>query len=145
MNKLSYTRHTWVDDESITYQKLNNIEDGVEEAAESGGGYDAEISIYHSDNSSDDYELTILSGSYNDLKEKLYNNEPPVVLAKIWDELSHYKGATTMISIYSYPRVEYPSNSFVFTVKMPSSSASSHTSWFGLPIEWTSNDELQIW
>ena len=35
---MSYTRHTWVDDESVTYEKLNNIEDGIEEAAQSGGG-----------------------------------------------------------------------------------------------------------
>lgn len=35
---MSYTRHTWVDDESVTYEKLNNVEAGIEEAMESGGG-----------------------------------------------------------------------------------------------------------
>lgn len=35
---MSYTRHTWTDPETITAAKLNNIEDGIEEAAQSGGG-----------------------------------------------------------------------------------------------------------
>lgn len=35
---MSYTPHTWVDNETITAAKLNNIEDGVQEAAQSGGG-----------------------------------------------------------------------------------------------------------
>lgn len=40
---MSYTPHTWVDNETITAAKLNNIEEGVQEAAQSGGGgkYDA--------------------------------------------------------------------------------------------------------
>ena len=43
---MSYTRHTWVDDESVTYEKLNNIEDGIEEAAQSGGGGGADAIIW---------------------------------------------------------------------------------------------------
>lgn len=35
---MSYTPHTWVNDETITAAKLNNIEEGVQEAAQSGGG-----------------------------------------------------------------------------------------------------------
>ena len=35
---MSYVRHNWVTDESITAAKLNNMEDGIEEAAQSGGG-----------------------------------------------------------------------------------------------------------
>lgn len=34
---MSYVRHNWVTDESITAAKLNNMEDGIEEAAQSGG------------------------------------------------------------------------------------------------------------
>ena len=55
---MSYEKHTWVDNETITAAKLNNIEDGVQEAAQSGGGYDAEFTIYHSNNSSDPYVFT---------------------------------------------------------------------------------------
>ena len=34
---MSYTKHTWVNNETITATKMNNIEDGIEEAAQSGG------------------------------------------------------------------------------------------------------------
>lgn len=35
---MSYEKHEWVNNETITASKLNNIEDGIEEAAQSGGG-----------------------------------------------------------------------------------------------------------
>ena len=35
---MSYEKHTWVNNETITAAKMNNIEDGIEEAAQSGGG-----------------------------------------------------------------------------------------------------------
>lgn len=35
---MSYTPHTWTTNETITAAKLNNLEDGVQEAAQSGGG-----------------------------------------------------------------------------------------------------------
>lgn len=39
---MSYTPHTWIDGETITAAKMNAIEEGIEDAAESGGdGYDA--------------------------------------------------------------------------------------------------------
>lgn len=35
---MSYSAHTWVDGETITAAKLNNIEDGIDEASQTGGG-----------------------------------------------------------------------------------------------------------
>ncbi len=35
---MAYTRHTWVDNETISKEKLNNIEDGIQEAAQGSGG-----------------------------------------------------------------------------------------------------------
>lgn len=35
---MSYVKHTWVNNEAITASKMNNIEDGIEEASQSGGG-----------------------------------------------------------------------------------------------------------
>lgn len=63
---MSYTAHTWVSDETITYQKLNNIEEGIQEAAQSGGGYDLVI----------DYDVnttvaSILSGDILDCEDKM--------------------------------------------------------------------------
>lgn len=144
---MSYTEHTWVDGETITAAKLNNIEEGISEAAQSGGGggYDAVLSIYHDEYSAHDYELTIISGSYVDIKEKIMANEPPVILAKVWDVLAGYRGATTMTAIYLYPSSAEPTLDFVFTVKMPSTAASAHTAWWGLQISWNSNDEVSVY
>lgn len=63
---MSYTAHTWVSDETITYQKLNNIEEGIQEAAQSGGGYDLVI----------EYDVptstaTISSGDILDCEDKM--------------------------------------------------------------------------
>lgn len=33
---MSYVKHTWIDNETVTSAKLNNIEDGIEQAAQSG-------------------------------------------------------------------------------------------------------------
>jgi hypothetical protein len=35
---VSYTAHTWVDREVITASKMNNIEEGINEASQTGGG-----------------------------------------------------------------------------------------------------------
>lgn len=35
---MSYTQHTWVNGETVTADKMNNIEEGVTEAMSSGGG-----------------------------------------------------------------------------------------------------------
>ena len=35
---MSYEKHTWVTNEAITASKMNNIETGIEEASQSGGG-----------------------------------------------------------------------------------------------------------
>lgn len=41
---MSYSKHEWVNNETITAAKMNNIETGIEEAAQSGGGgYDIVI------------------------------------------------------------------------------------------------------
>ena len=34
---MSYTKHTWTDGELVTAAKLNNIENGIEEASSGGG------------------------------------------------------------------------------------------------------------
>lgn len=35
---MSYEKHTWTTNEAITASKMNNIETGIEEASQSGGG-----------------------------------------------------------------------------------------------------------
>ena len=53
---MPYEKHTWTTNEAITASKMNNIEEGIEEASHSGGGLtlipvtydDAESSFYFS-------------------------------------------------------------------------------------------------
>ena len=93
---MAYEQHEWVNGETITAAKMNNIEEGIAEAAQSGGGgYDAEVKIYHDNNSSHEYELTIVSGNFADLAAKTQNNETPVILFRIWDELAGIFTTTT--------------------------------------------------
>ena len=74
---MSYSKHTWVSHETITAAKLNNIEDGVEEAAQSGGGYDLVISSANNVQigSIQASDLTIESGDILACEEKLINGE----------------------------------------------------------------------
>lgn len=53
---MSYTRHNWIDPETINAAKLNNIEDGIE-AAQSGGGGGAMICNASWDNVKANYAL----------------------------------------------------------------------------------------
>lgn len=138
---MSYTPKTWNTGDTVTATDLNNIENGIA----NGSSWDAIISIYHDNNSGHEYGITIESGSYASLKQKLMNNQPPVILAYIWDNLNGYMGSTTMTSIYSFPYAQGPNNDFVFAVKMPSSSTTSHTNWFALMLTWNSNNEIAIW
>ena len=65
---MSYTKHTWVDNESLSASKFNHMEDGI---ASAGAGYDAIIRLTHGSNSGDDLpsNLTpsIIEGSYDQL------------------------------------------------------------------------------
>ena len=100
---MAYEQHEWVNGETITAAKMNNIEEGIAEAAQSGGGgYDAEVKIYHDNNSSHDYELTIVSGNFADLAAKVQNNETPVILFRIWDELVNVFASTTNAVQYNW-------------------------------------------
>lgn len=71
---MSYTRHTWVDDESVTYEKLNNIEDGIEEAAQSGGGGGVDAIIWLP-NSTEGYQVL---GDFNAALAKVQQGIPLV-------------------------------------------------------------------
>lgn len=80
---MSYTAHTWTNGETITAAKMNNLEEGIAEAAQSGGGYDLVIkaapgnwidSSHPAGLSLADFE--IVSGSISACAEKVANDEP---------------------------------------------------------------------
>lgn len=43
---MSYTKHTWANGEIVTSVKMNNIEDGIDEALSGGGGSDIAVFTY---------------------------------------------------------------------------------------------------
>lgn len=88
---MAYEKHEWVNNETITASKLNNIEDGIEEAAQSGGGGVAWIRInsvgygyshsvgevyYARETATNEYELC-----YPFIENYISFREAPVVLA----------------------------------------------------------------
>ena len=76
---MSYEKHTWTNNETITAAKLNNIEDGITEAAQSGGdGYDLVISNTNTSHYFGDMTVSDLSIDVGDIlscEEKLINGE----------------------------------------------------------------------
>ena len=72
---MSYTAHTWTNGETITAAKMNNLEEGIAEAAQSGGGYDLIIRLSNIADAGDfsDSDISLVSGSYLDAMEKIAN------------------------------------------------------------------------
>ncbi len=73
---MAYEQHEWVNGETITAAKMNNIEEGIAEAAQSGGGgYDivVRLSKYTNNSSITDSDISLVSGSYADCMEKVKN------------------------------------------------------------------------
>lgn len=70
---MSYTPTEWSTGDTITAQKLNNIEDGIQEAAQSGGGYDLviESGVFVDIMEASVSDFTITSGSILDCEDKM--------------------------------------------------------------------------
>lgn len=94
---MSYTPTTWTTGDTITASAMNKIENGIAGA----GGYDAEIRIYHDNNSGHDYEFTIVSGSYVSLRALFENHITPVILVRVYDDMSNGHASTTNVYFYS--------------------------------------------
>lgn len=81
---MSYNKNTWANGDVITAAKMNNIENGIAAAEESGGGYDLVIENDWENNkwinvniTTDQADKLILKkGNFLDLEDKLANGEP---------------------------------------------------------------------
>lgn len=75
---MAYTEHEWVNGETITAAKMNNIEEGIAEAAQSGGGgYDLVIrTSKHIAESLSDADLELVSGTWAEAMAKVKAGEP---------------------------------------------------------------------
>lgn len=67
---MSYTPHTWVDDETITYQKLNAMEQGISEASSGGSG---DVVLFYFPDSTVGWQTT---GNFDVALSKVQNGVP---------------------------------------------------------------------
>lgn len=67
-----------------------------------GGGYDAEFTIYHSNNSADDYVFTRVSGDFATLKAMCESGDWPFFRVRVTDSLSRVHGATDVVAVYGW-------------------------------------------
>ena len=138
---MSYTPTSWSTGDTITAAAMNKIENGIANAG--GGGYDAVVYIYHDNNSSHNYEVTIESGSFASLIAMIQENQPPLVLVKYWDDLTLTYGTTSMVGIYS------SNSSYIdFRPKVPGSAIGlSHQQpiiW-GISMMWRDDDTIDVY
>ena len=137
---MSYSPHTWVDNETITAAKLNNLEDGVQEAAQSGGGYDAEFTIYHSNNSSDPYVITRVSGDFATLKAMCDSGDCPFFRVRVNDRFSGVFGATDVVTVYGWDN-----NYLTLFVHAPLSVTAPNNIWQSYTyIQWNSDNTITM-
>ena len=94
---MSYTKHTWQDDEVITAEKLNNMENGIEGAYASANlGYDLIIQCDWFQSSIPSEHFTILKGNILDCEDKVDRGEMITGLAVMPSEWSYIpSGANT--------------------------------------------------
>lgn len=135
---MSYTPTTWTTGDTITASALNKIESGIADAG--GGGYDAEVHIYHDNNNAHDYEITIISGTFADLASKMADGITPIVLFRVWDELNH-NIVVAFGYIYSYD-ISTSDQYITFHAIQPSSSAPSCAGLYY--IVWNADDEITL-
>lgn len=137
---MSYTPTNWNTGDTITASALNKIENGIANAG--GSPWDAVVYVYHDNNSSHSYEVTIESGNFTSLSAKLSNNQPPVILVKIWDELLYLMGTTSMVAIYTSD-----ASVIDFRPRIPTSQTGGSTSSNvvqGFCMLWNSNDTINF-
>ena len=136
---MSYTPHTWTTGETITASKMNNLENGVQSAS----GYDAEIRIYHDNNSSHNYEFTIVFGSYASLRALFENNIIPVILVRVYDDMANERATTNDVFFYSDGQ---GNNNIVMHVRAPKYNTGTFNQdwWIMNYLLWSPADELFI-
>ena len=100
---MNYTKHTWQDDEVITAEKLNNMENGIE-GAYATSGYDLIIQCDMFQSSISSEHFTVLKGSILDCEDKVDKGEMVTGLAVMPGSWSYLpSGANTNRTMYCLP------------------------------------------
>lgn len=97
---MSYTPHTWTTNETITAAKLNNIEDGVQEAAQSGGG-----ALIVNSSWSDDVSNDVLDKTVQEIYDALLSGTPVYIKFQYGVLDTDFSGTlylAPVVKIYNY-------------------------------------------
>ena len=96
---MPYVEHTWTNGETITAAKMNNIEEGIAEAAQSGGGalivnssYSSAVGKHALDKTAQEIYDALLSGT-------------PVYIKYQYGDMTDYTGSlylSPVVRIYNY-------------------------------------------
>lgn len=120
--------------------RVLGVDDGEWKAVEQASPYDAVVYIYHSNNSADDYDITIEKGDFSSLTAILDTNRVPNILVYVWDEYENLKGTTSMVAVYYYD-----DEHLVFRPKIPTSDmggSNSRSIIEGYDLQWYSDNSL---
>lgn len=135
---MAYTPTTWVTGDTVTATKMNKMEQGI---ADSGSGYDAEVYAYHDNNSSHDWEFTIIRGTFSDLASKIDDNIVPSVLFNIWDDLNFSNRIVALGYLYSFDTIS-SSPQITFHAMQPYNTNGDSAGL--MYINWTAEDVITI-
>ena len=120
---------------------VNEDGDGVEwEAAQSGGGYDAEFTIYHSNTSSDPYVITRVSGDFATLKAMCDSGDCPFFRVRVNDRFPWVFGATDVVAVYAWDN-----NCLTLFVHAPLTETAPNNIWKSYTyIQWNSDNTITM-
>ena len=82
---MSYTKQTWANGDTITAEKLNHMESGIEEGAVTYPGYDVVIRLNNSIHAAVS-QAELIKGSYDDIVAKCQNGQPVTSFAFYWNQ-----------------------------------------------------------
>lgn len=131
---MSYTPTNWVTGDTVTATKMNKLEQGVANAGD--GGHDAIVSFYHENNSSSDWECSIISGDFATLASMVADDIAPDINIRLTNLMTPERSSLSAVAIYYYyTSVSVP---FIrFTVHDPFSN-----SW--LMFNWYADDTIEL-
>lgn len=149
---MAYEPNTWSVGDVITAEKMNNIEQGIVDAGQSGGNsYDAVILAYQDDASywAGYWELTVQEGSWAAVAAKLdEGTEPPNVLVKIKSLAYNVCACVPGIISYYSPGASVPwfyvHASAVFGTSVYDSISTTNPMYCHLAIVWENNGNIFV-
>lgn len=109
---MAYVEHEWVNGETITAAKLNNIEEGIAEAAQSGGG-GALICNSSYDNDEDNY---ILDKTAQEIYDALLAGTPAYIKYQ-YGSLESYQGTLYLAPIIKFSNYDYTEDIKIYASK----------------------------